>query len=618
MSPTSRSCVKKGGGRWIVIIATVVSVSLLASACSSSVKSSKPTTTPVSTSVLTVGLPSAWNSTWSYNGYSSNFPGLFNYFVDQPLAVQQAPSITNFTPELASRWTASGNQVSVYLRQGAKWQNGQPVTSKDLYDTFLLDGAAGFSAWDAVTNVTMPSSHEVTFTLVPGTLPALFETTLFSSVIPYPSSQYGQFVTPTLKQMDLTYFKDVAAGATSLATTPAATTLQAVFKKVAAYSPSSMIGDGPFQLKAISTLSLNLAKWSGFYDANKIHVPAVRFLNASTNSIIYSWMFTGRAMFSDVYMPPNILTQWGHTPGGHVAAPTAGEQQMIFNDHIYPLNIAKVRQALAYITPRAQMVKAAYGSVSGAGGTVDPKPDGLMASIQGLYLSKSQIASLHSYSYSPAKAAALLTSAGFHKAGSTWMLPDGSPFTLSMTVVAAYSDIVTSFEVAAAAWTAFGIKTTETGVPKATWASYLHAGNFQVTNNYMSNYDPLGGFNSDLGTAMNFSTSGNFKGQRGIGFGPTATVPTLGSVNVPATIGKEAALVGAGSQMRSLTWDWARLVNTQVPYLVFANKVFQFSFSTTKFTDWPPLTSGLWSIMSNQKDAGLVLAMEEGFIRPKV
>lgn len=566
---------------------------------------------------LSAAFPSAWNSTWSYNAYSTDFPTGLDYFVYAALAVQKAPSITVFVPQLASSWAVHGNNVSIYLHKGAKWQNGQPVTATDVYDTFLLDGAAGFSAWDGVANVTVVSPSEITFTLAPGTLPNLFESTLFNSVIPYPASEYGQFVTPSLKQEDIAYFEELLKNPNAAATSAAANALHTVFTKLASYSPTSIVGNGPYSFNGINTLNMQLTKWDGFYGANAVHVPAVTFYNATTNSEIYSWLFSGHAMFSDVYLTPAILKRLASTPGSHVAAPTAGEQQMVFNDHVYPLNNPKVRQALAYITPRQKMIVAAYGTSHAAGGTVSSPPDGLMASIQGLYLSPAQVASLNNYSYSPAKATALLESAGFHKSGGSWVMPDGKPFKLTMTVVAAYSDIVTAFDVASSAWSAFGIPTTENGVPKATWAADLHSGNFEVANNYMANYDPLGGFNADLGTPLNFSSSGSFKGERGIGFGPSASVPGIGAINVPPALGKEAALIGPGPEMRKLTWDWAQFVDKNLPYLVFGNKVFQFSYSSSTYTDWPASNSWLWPVMSNSKHAGLALAIEDGYIRPK-
>jgi peptide/nickel transport system substrate-binding protein len=115
---------------------------------------------------------------------------------------------------------------------------------------------------------------------------------------------------------------------------------------------------------------------------------------------------------------------------------------------------------------------------------------------------------------------------------------------------------------------------------------------------------------------------GNYAGDRGLGFGPTETVPGLGSVDVPATIGQESEQVGPGPQMDKLVYDWARLVNQQVPFITYATKVYQFPYSSQNFTDWPPVnsqgTSPLWDILGQGNiTQGLTLMLEDGYIRPK-
>jgi hypothetical protein len=50
--------------------------------------------------------------------------------------------------------------------------------------------------------------------------------------------------------------------------------------------------------------------------------------------------------------------------------------------------------------------------------------------------------------------------------------------------------------------------------------------------------------------------------------------------------------------------------------------VYQFSFSSQRFTDWPPMnsqgTSQLWNIMGQGSgNEALTLMLEDGYIRPK-
>ena len=73
--------------------------------------------------------------------------------------------------------------------------------------------------------------------------------------------------------------------------------------------------------------------------------------------------------------------------------------------------------------------------------------------------------------------------------------------------------------------------------------------------------------------------------------------------------------------MNDLSWDWAQLVNKQVPYLWYATKVRQLSFSTERYTNWPKVgangTSAMWDLIGNNQQAGIVYAMENGYIQPK-
>jgi len=92
-------------------------------------------------------------------------------------------------------------------------------------------------------------------------------------------------------------------------------------------------------------------------------------------------------------------------------------------------------------------------------------------------------------------------------------------------------------------------------------------------------------------------------------------------VQINTTLDKQAASVAPGPEMNKLTWDYAQLVNDQVPYIWYATKVYQFSYSEKNFTNWPPTdstgTSSLWNIIGNNMSAGVSLALQQGYIVPK-
>ena len=570
----------------------------------------------------------SWGTTWSFNNYNPVAFTAGQGLIQLPLAVEDDPSLTNFTPQLASSWTASGNTLTINLRTDAKWQDGTPVTSTDVYDTIVLNGTGsttsqGTGGWLYIAGLSTPSKHQVVITTQPGTNVTLLEDELLPLTV-LPAETYGQFVSPGLAQDDAAFYEAQAKDPATAQKSPPFAAIEAVFKKLSSYNVPKLIGDGPFTLKAINTAQALLVKSPTFYGAANIHVPGILFYD-DQNQAIYPLMLGGQADFSNVYMSPAILKQWAGVAGSNTATPEGFTFAMLFNDHSYPLNLTPVRQALAYLIPRGNMVASAYGgaSVKDRGGVVNTYSDGLPQYETPLYLTPSQIASLNPYPVDDAKAAALLKSAGFHQSGGTWIMPNGKPFTLSFLVNSATSDIVSSFEEAATALTAFGIKSSVDATQGTIQNQDVHNGDFQVSMNLEGGPNPLyNNLDQLLGSIINYETVGDYAGDHGVGYGPTAAVPGLGTVNIATALDQESETVGPGPQLNSLVYDWAKLVNDQVPFITYATKGYQFSFSSQRFTDWPPMdatgTSALWNIMGQGNSSqALTLMLENGYIRPK-
>lgn len=553
-------------------------------------------------------------TTWEYNPYGANFAGAAEPFVYLPLAIQVPPKISTWRPQLAKSWSVSGDKLTVHLRPGLTWQNGQPLTSKDVYDTVLLDGTNGGAQWDAISSLSDPSPTTVVFTIRRGVPAASAEYDVLGTY-PYPSSVYGKFVTPALKKDDIAYYNELATNPGQADQSSAYKAISDDFQALAKLSVPKIIGDGPFRFITMNTLEAKLVKWNGFYDASKIHVGGIDYIQQQ-NQNTYPYMFSGRADWSSTFMPPSIVQKWLSTPDSHIAIAPSFGFAITFADSKYPLNITKVRQALAYVIPRKQMVSITYGTKDGDA-KVEPHPDGLSPSIEPLWLTKSQIASLNTYPLDPSKAASMLTSLGFHKSAGQWYTPKGKRFTMSMAVDSSTTDVVSTFDIAAKALTAFGIKTVVDAIPGAETGPYYWDNEADMSWETMNSLDPLTEFANRLGTDAEFAPYGTYKGAVGMGFGPKVKVPGLGTVDVPQKITAESASVAPGPEMKKLTWDWARLVNEDVPYLQWQNKEYQLSYSTKHFVHWPAAKSHLWQTTGYNVGGGLVLMMEGGYIRPR-
>lgn len=429
---------------------------------------------------------------------------------------------------------------------------------------------------------------------------------------PVPASEYARFVTSGLEQNELTYYNRAATDPSAAGKLPEYDAMTAAFKTLSEYKPPSFLGDGPFRLKAMNTFEAKLVTWKGFFDTSNIHVGGLTIYEATTNQLAYPLMFDGTVdMSPGVYLPPPIAKRWKNTPDSHVVAVPWMTVNMVFNDHIAPLDNSKVRQALAYLIPRKQMAVTTYGMISPAG-TAVAHPDGIFPPSQTAILTKRQIQSLNSYPLDPSKAASLLHAAGLHKSAGRWLLSDGKPFTLTLAVDGGQSNVVTDFEVAAKALTKFGIRSSVLSLAQATWEADYSAGNFQIIDWLGGGTDPLQEIAAFLGSGTNFASPGH----RGMGFGPTADVPGLGTVNLPQTITRQSMSVASGQQFKTLTWDWARLVNQQLPYLQYSTYAGQVAYSTKHFVDWPPSNNEAYAAPFSPQ-AGLVLALEQGYIRPR-
>ena len=585
----------------------------------------EPTSAGTAAPYFNIGECCGWGSTWSYNPFSSAWPGQLNDLTLLPLAVQVPPNMTGFVPQLATSWQAQGNELVIHLRSGLKWQDGSAFTSTDVVDTALLQGTEGNFSWGYFTNVTAPSPEEVVFTARPGVPMASLEQGVLGQEI-YPSSVFGRFVTPNLDQEEVAYYNEAAKNASAASNSAAGKALAAVFSKLVEYAPSKLVGDGPFQLVSMTTGEIKLTKWGGFYDASQIHQPGIVFRNGSSNNLIYPWLLDNTTDFSNAYLPPTVVEALKAKPEWHIAIANSFEFNLLFNNQRYPFNMTKVRQAIAYVLPRATMVSATYGTVD-PDAAVEPHPDGLSPWMEGSYLTPGEIKQLNPYNLDPAKATALLKSAGFHLSGGNWVTPKGKPFTLSIYIQSSATDVVQSMEVAVNALDSFGIQTTLEAIPGSEIVPDLETGIADMSWVTTINLDPLTEFADVLGRqgpngGYNFPVLGTYKGDKGLGFGPVENVPGLGKVDVPNAITTQAATVPPGKKMDQLVWDWARLVNQQVPYIQWENKLHQYAFSTTRYTDWPPLgaqgqATALWNDLSYSGNPGLLLMMEGGYIRPR-
>lgn len=103
---------------------------------------------------------------------------------------------------------------------------------------------------------------------------------------------------------------------------------------------------------------------------------------------MYPLLYSGKADWSFSYLPESIVQCWLRLPNRHIVlTEPENPYEMEFNDHVYPLNITAVRQALASIIPRSRIISLTYGTKY-PNGVPEARPDGLLPEVQSKYLSR--------------------------------------------------------------------------------------------------------------------------------------------------------------------------------------------------------------------------------------
>lgn len=536
-----------------------------------------------------------WGASWTYNPYAPNFTN-FSTLTNLPLAYLMRPRLY-YTPGLASSWKVTSGAITIHLRPNAKWQNGEAVTSKDVLDTFLIGGAFYWGAWNYLTGITTPNAHTVVFHLKKGTNLAEAKQNIFTEYM-VPSGLYGQFVKPGLESA-------ILHNDTNL--------LNAVKTAVLKYSPTTYVGDGPFELRAMTTAQANLVKWPGFFGAAKVHVPAITMYNASSNAQGWSYMFAGKSDYAWTSLTKNLVKRWLSNPQNHLELPwDYSEFAFYFNCRKYPLNLVKVRQALAYVLNRRSLTLANNGFLKNH---VVNTPTGLLKPVKDRWIPNWRSIGLNSYPNNPARAAAILKSIGFKKTAKGWVTPKGTPFTLSVTAPAGYNGSIASAEDLASELTAFGIKTTATAVEQPGFWTQQNKGQYEISWGWAGYWD-LNPVDELYDVLVGENYTPHQPGYVGMGFGPDVNLPGYGKVNIAQNLTAAKNLTNP-QQIRKLVTAWAKVVNQDLPFLPFLDKKITLTYSTARYVGWPSSKNVLWQQAGGGADTALALMIMDGYLHPR-
>jgi peptide/nickel transport system substrate-binding protein len=582
--------------------------------------------------VASAATPPTFYSDWgwvqgaSFNWYNNN--GLPMPGVDvEPLAFPLL-SPTSFQPALAQSWKLSpnGRTLTVTLRSNAKFSNGQPVTAADVKAAWASMFIEGWVSSYDTEQVNVLNSHTIQFVRFPSP-DVLWEQQVLEQDIAAPQPFEQAHLLPS--NIWTVIQKSLYTG-TNKAELAAAKSAQSEMSKLAvktsALPVKTDISDGPWTLKSINTEEEVWVRNPYFFNNTENHISTLVEYQALTAQAVYNLAVGNRMTAFTGALPPNVVAATMRNPGEHTTLlPRAEFAGIQFNEHDYPYNLLQVRQAFAYLINRTNVQKIAE-PISGTPvkyvtGMDDPQAE--------QWLPKSVLNSLNPYTYSPAKATALLKSAGFKKVGGTWQMPNGKPFDVSIQVEAGYPDYDEAASVIQTAFNNFGIPTKVFQDNLTEYATNQNAGDYAVSFNSMGGGNvtyPQAAYNqiywvNDGWTAkgttpvrLSMGKAGAFSAPRAFDVPNSIKVPGTGTVSPGVLTYRLTQVPSHAAQVADFT-KLAEATNYWMPVIPLFNQSSPFFWNTTNWTDFPPIGSFWLSVDSIYQNE--LLWAQYGWIKPK-
>jgi peptide/nickel transport system substrate-binding protein len=439
--------------RFSVVAVLAAVCSLAIASVSSSSASSRPAAASKATGKLVIDNESGSTWTCQFNPFNPAVVLTTFGFIYEPLEfvdILAANSSQQVKPWLAtgSAWSNGYKTLTMTIRSGVKWSDGQPFSAADVAYTFNAmksDKAIDLNAlWPSeggpLTSVAQKGS-KVVFTFKSASQPYFYYVADQTPIVP-------QHIWSKLPQNNLHTYKDAAP-----------------------------VGTGPYTMSACAPQNIRYLANAGYWQSSAGHpVPAVKevdypaFLSNTSANLFLS---QGQAQWGGQYVPNISSFYIAKNPAHrHYWFPPVLNVSLVPNLDNSLLSKLPVRQALAYGINRA--------TVSRLGESGYQQPANQTGVILPTYKTWSDN-SLAQPTYNPAKARQILQSAGFTK-GSNGIYKDksGNSLTFTIKTISGYSDWDASLQLITQQLKAIGIGVTVEDENSGPYTADLQSGHFQL------------------------------------------------------------------------------------------------------------------------------------------
>ena len=346
-------------------------------------------------------------------------------------------------PELGTKyaWSNGGKTLTVTLRSGVKFSDGQPFTSADAaftFNTIKSNAAANYSGLPTITSVAAPNAS---------TLVLNFQAAQYANLF---SILGNTFIVP----------KHTFSSLSNVATAPVA----------------NPVGTGPYVLKSFTTQQVTFVSnpkwWGGKPAINQVNIPYYSGNQAATTALAagqLDWAGNEIPNLKQLYTSKDPTHNHYWFPGGNTVTLWINQAKG------GPLADPKVRQAISAGINRQQLsVKGEYGYEAPA-----TSSSGLILPAQQQFLD-SKLANDLSPTANAGKVSSILTADGYSKDSKGFWAKGGKEISFSVEDPTAFTDYYADAQLIAGQMKAVGINATVDGVAAPSWFTDVQDGNFQT------------------------------------------------------------------------------------------------------------------------------------------
>jgi peptide/nickel transport system substrate-binding protein len=490
-------------------------------------------------STLTISNESG--STWNcqFNPFNENVNWELFGPVYEPLVFIDSLESGKASPWLAKSWTWSDNDtvVTFTMRSNANWQDGVPVTAADVVYTFNLlkkHTALDLNAdWSVLKSVVQKGSNQVVMTFDGPGLTDFYLVAYDTPIVP-----------------------------------------EHIWSKIAnpvTYPDKNPVGSGAYTVGSCTPENIKFVANKHYYLPGEPKIQTVNYPAFLSNTPANQELADGQAQWGNQFIPSIKSFYSDKSPNNKYWFPPTLNNDLFINLTKPLLDNVAVREAMSYAIDRSKV------STDGEYGYEPPaSQDGIVTPTFSSWLDTS-LTSQYNYSYDPAKAEQILTSAGFTKGSNGIFQNSTGQLNFTVINIGGDSDFVADMQIVQQEFKAVGIGLTVDNLSDNAFDSDLFDGDYQLAYYYETGGPtPYYEFRQWLDSA-NSAPIGQAASYNYERYDNPATDALLA----------EYANTTSTTLQHQIMDQLQDVMLTQVPVIPIVESVDWYEYNTGAFTGWP-------------------------------